>query len=115
MTDEEKLFYTFETFADGVESAFETFLDEAAPIIAKHPEWYETLDKDGDKVCAEGNKLGEMLDEQLPKLDYAIARIEGAGFEYFYMMERLASEVWKIVKRKQDEALLAIGGMNAQR
>ena len=105
MSDEAKLIATYDLFADTLESAVEDFLDEAAPIIANHPEWYETTDKDGDKVCAEGNKLGEILDEKLPKLDYEVARIEGAGFDYFYMMERLAGEVWKIVKRKQNEAL----------
>lgn len=111
MSDEAKLIATYELLASQVESAVEDFLVEAAAIIAEHPEWYEVEaeNRSGgtDKVCAEGDALGKKLEEEMPKLEDAATYIESVGFDWWYLMDCLAKEVWKIVKRKQDEALLA--------
>lgn len=111
MSDEAKLIATYELLAYQAQSAVEDFLDEAAAIIAEHPEWYEVEveNRSGgtDKVCAEGEALSMKLEEEMPKLEDAATYIESVGFDWWYLMDCLAKEVWKIVKRKQDEALLA--------
>ena len=91
MTDKAKLIATYELLASQVESAVEDFLNEAASIIAEHPEWYETEveNRSGgtDKVCAEGEALCMQLEEEMPKLEDAAAYSESVGFDWWYLMD----------------------------
>lgn len=98
MTDEEKVTINLELLAADIERAIERFTENVVPVILQHPEWYEGVDKDGDKVMLDGNEIYNRLCNSIPRFEDASTDVECAGLDWFPFMDYLAGELWRKVR-----------------
>lgn len=109
MTDEQRLVYIFKQFAKATQQIVDAMLEESSSLIVNHPEWYEieVENRSGgvDKVCAEGEDLGKLLEEAVPPIEDAATQVESAGFDWWYLMDCLATYVWKIVRNRIEKEM----------
>ena len=107
MTDEQRLVYIFKQFTKATQQIVDAMVKESISLIANHPEWYETEveNRSGgtDTVCAEGEELGRLLEEVVPPLEDAATQVESAGFDWWYLMDCLAEQVWQVVNKRNLE------------
>ena len=99
-SDEKALCEALETFASEIEAARDKMLSIVAPIVARNPVWYNVPDTDGDMVFANERELSDNLDRLIPKFEDCSLAVESAGFDYDYLIERIAGEAWAIVKKE---------------
>ena len=99
-SDEKALCDALQTFASEIEVAKDKMLSIVAPIVARNPVWYNVPDKDGDMVFATERELSDNLDRLIPKFEDCSLEVESAGFDYDYLIERIAGESWAIVKKE---------------